>query len=224
MNTIFVVCATVGGTVLLLQFIMALIGLGGHGFDSDVATDVGHDFSCDVHGGGDFHNGDMHDGEVHGDDASYGVQGGDAGLHPIIAHGSSWLFGVLSLRTVVAALAFFGLSGLAADSAGASTLTSLFVAACAGLTAMFAVYGVMRKLTRMRSDGTVRIQRSVGLHGDVYLRIPGSNSGCGKIQFDLQNRTMEYSAVTAGPELPTGAKIVVVGIVNPSTLEVVAEN
>jgi hypothetical protein len=60
----------------------------------------------------------------------------------------------------------------------------------------------------------------VGQHGSVYLRIPGNNSGNGKIQINLQNRTMDYLAVTSGPELPTGTKVVVVGIVNPTTLEV----
>ena len=34
---------------------------------------------------------------------------------------------------------------------------------------------------------------------------------------------MEYLAVTAGPEIPTGTKVVVVGVINPTTLEVQAE-
>ena len=97
------------------------------------------------------------------------------------------------------------------------------VAVAAGVAAMFAVYWMMQCLYRLRADGTVRIQRSVGQHGNVYLRIPANRSGSGKIQFNLQNRTMEYLAVTAGPELPTGAKVVVVGVVNPTTLEVQGE-
>ena len=123
----------------------------------------------------------------------------------------------------MAALAFFGLAGLAAQSAEASTPTTLLVAVAAGAAAMAAVYWMMRGLQELRADGTVRIQRAVGQHGNVYLRVPANRSGSGKIQFNLQNRTMEYLAVTAGPELPTGTKVVVVGVVNPTTLEVQAE-
>ncbi len=214
MTTVFIICAAVGGTVLVLQFIMALVGLGGHGFDIDTSVDVPHDF------GGDFHLGDMHGGdigEVHGGD----IHDGDTAAHA--AHGSTWFFGILSFRTVVAALAFFGLSGLAAESAEYSRPTVLFVALAAGAAALFAVYWMMRLLNTLKSEGTVRIQRSVGEHGNVYLRVPANRAGCGKIQFSLQNRTMEYLAVTAGPELPTGAKVVVTGIVNPTTLEVQGE-
>ena len=135
-------------------------------------------------------------------------------------HGTTWLFGILTFRTVTAALAFFGLCGLAAQAAEASTANTLLVAAAGGATAMAAVYWMMRGLRELGAEGTVRIQRALGQHGSVYLRIPGNDSGSGKIQINLQNRTMDYLAVTSGPELPTGTKVVVVGIVNPTTLEV----
>ena len=97
------------------------------------------------------------------------------------------------------------------------------MAVAAGAAAMFAVYGMMRGLQELRAEGTVRIHRALSQHGTVYLRVPGNQSGSGKIQLNLQNRTMEYLAVTSGPELPTGTRVVVVGVVNPTTLEVQAE-
>ena len=213
METVFIICAAVGGTILVVQFLLALVGLGGHAFDLNVSTDIGHDF------GGDFHGDTGGDAGFHGDQA-----GGDAG-HDSQAghHGSTWLFGVLSFRTIVAALAFFGLGGLAAQSANVSTPIVLAVAFGAGAAALFAVYWMMRTLYSLQAEGNVRIRRAVGQHGNVYLRIPANRSGSGKIQFNLQNRTMEYLAVTSGPELPTGAKVVVVGVINPTTLEVQAE-
>lgn len=207
MDAVFIICAAVGGTILVAQFVMTAIGLGGHAFDMDISTDVGHDF-------GDFHV----DTDAHIDHAG-GTDHADQASH----HGSTWLFGILSFRTIVAALAFFGLSGLAARSADASTPTVFIVSVGAGVAAMFAVYWMMRGLQTMRAEGTVRILGAVGQHGNVYLRVPANRSGSGKIQFNLQNRTMEYLAITAGPELPTGAKVVVVGVVNPTTLEVQAE-
>jgi hypothetical protein len=219
MAQVFIVCAALGGTVLVLQFLMALVGLGGHAFDVDTPSDIGHDF-----GGGDFHvdtGGDFHVDHPGGD---FHVEH-DSGDHPqqAAAHGSTWLFRIISFRTIIAAMAFFGLSGLAAQSAEASPSMVLLVAVAAGAAAMFAVYWLMSSLQKLRAEGTVRVQRAVGQHGNVYLRVPANGSGCGKIQFNLQNRTVEYLAVTAGPELPTGAKVVVVAVVNPTTLEVRAE-
>jgi hypothetical protein len=206
---IFVVCATIGGTVLVIQFIMALIGLGGHVFDLDVTGDVGHDFSGEFHGDA--------GGEFHGDAGTAGHH--DSDVH----HGSMWLFRVLSLRTVTAALAFFGIGGLAAQSADAPMPMTLGIALGSGAAAMAGVYWIMRGLQELRAEGTQRIQRSIGQHGNAYLRIPSKHSGNGKVQISLQNRTVEYLAVTAGPEIPTGTKIVVVGVVNPTTLEVQPE-
>lgn len=215
MTLAFMICATLGGTVLVCQFVMTLVGLGGHGFaDMDMPSDIGHGFGGDFHAGAD---------GIHGGAGDHHGGGDSADADQMAHHGTMWLFGVLSFRTVTAALTFFGLAGLAAQEAGASGLIALVAAVASGLAAMFAVYWIMRTLYRLQADGGVRIERSVGRHGDVYLRIPGNRSGVGKIQLNLQNRTMEYSAVTAGAEIPTGAKIVVVGVVNPTTLDVQRE-
>ncbi len=195
MATLFTICAVIGVTVMVCQFALTLLGI----------TDI-DDFGVpDVHTDADVA---AVDGHAHG--AQHGPQ-----------HGPNWLFGVISFRTVVAALAFFGLAGLAARSAGLQPdWVPLLIALAAGWAAMYAVHWIMRTLFRMRSEGTARIEYSVGKVGAVYLRIPGNRSGTGKITLNLQNRTMEYLAVTGGEAIPTGANIVVVGVVGPDTVEV----
>jgi threonine/homoserine efflux transporter RhtA len=121
---------------------------------------------------------------------------------------------------MIAALAFFGVAGLATQSAGASDMVAVGVALAAGFGAMYAVYWIMRSLYRMQADGTVRIRNAIGMQATVYLRIPPAGHGPGKIHINLQNRTMEYSAVTTGDGIPTGARVVVVDVVSPDTLEV----
>jgi len=219
MTAIFVFCAAVGGTIMVCQLILSIVGLAGDSTD----TDVGHDFGGDLHAdtGGDIHADAGPDVDAHD------VAGADAHTEQAaLGHGSSSLFAVISFRTVVAALAFFGLAGLAADAGlaaegvDAPILPVLAIAIAAGLAAMYGVYWMMQLLYRLKSEGTVRVDHAVGLHGTVYLRIPAERSGIGKIQLNLQNRTMEYAAMTAGPELPTGATVVVVNLVSPDTLEV----
>ena len=74
---------------------------------------------------------------------------------------------------------------------------------------------------RLRHDGTVRIERSIGQRATVYVPIPGDKQGSGKVQLKLQDRLMEYPAITAEKgKLATGALVEVVDVVGPSTLEV----
>jgi len=196
---VFVVCAAIGGTILVFQFVLTMIGLGGEAFDLDVPdgdVDVDLDFDADVDAPSDADLG--HDAHV----------------------GSSWLFGVISFRSIVAALAFFGLAGLTAQSAELSPVKTLLVAVAAGAAAMYGVYWMMRGLKSLRSEGTPRIQRAVGRHATVYVTIPGEQSGAGKIQMNVQSRTMEYLAMTSGEKLAPGSKVVVVGLITPTTVEV----
>ena len=189
MATFFIVCAAAGGTLLLCQVLMGLLGLGGH-----------HDF-----GGG-------HDvGAEH-----------DLGHHEVgHEHEDSWYVGLLTFRTLAAAITFFGLGGwLATTREGLSAPLQLAIALAAGGGAMFLVAWLMRSLARLQAEGTVRIERSIGTTGTVYLPVPAQKAGVGKVHLTLQHRTVEYQAVTAREQLPTGAKVVVVGVVSADTVEV----
>jgi len=75
-------------------------------------------------------------------------------------------------------------------------------------------------LKGMKAEGTPRVHRAIGRHGTVYTTIPADQSGTGKIQLSLQNRTMEYLALTSGHALSPGAKVVVTDVVTSNTLAV----
>lgn len=150
-----------------------------------------------------------------------GDQGADAFDDPgNLEHHSGGIFGVLSFRTVTAALAFFGVAGLGGEASGWTALTTLSVALIAGAGALYCVYWLGIGLHRMRADGTADPARSIGCRGTVYLRIPARHGGIGKVQISQQGRTLEYEARTAGGELPVGAAIVVVSYLGSDTVEV----
>jgi hypothetical protein len=200
MVSLFAFFALVGGTILVCQFVLTLVGLG---------TDHA-DF-------GGMHDADAGSGfaDLHHDVAS--PEGHDAGGH----HGSTWLFGIVSFRTLVAAATFFGLGGLVAESLRQSPVVQVGVALACGAAAMYAVHGVMRLFGNLAEDGTVRIRRAIGEEATVYLSIPPQRSGVGKVHLSLQQRLMEYPAVTAGDvRLAVGAKVRVTGVVGTNTLEV----
>ena len=188
MVTFYLVCFLIGATLMVLQFLLSLLGLGHlHDFGGHEA----HDVHADQHG--------EHEGE------------------------GSWFTSLLTFRTLTAALTFFGLAGLAGyrQWGAEGWPVTLAVAVAGGGGALLLVGSLMRWLRRQTTSGTVHIDRAVGRSATVYLTVPGQKAGAGKVQVCVQNRTMEYQAVTPDRELPTGAKVVVVGVVNSDTVEVV---
>lgn len=192
---VFLVCAVVGGAILVVQFVMTLAGLGGEGFDIDVDVPDSMDF----------------------DTGHFDVGDGDA-----VHHDSSWFFGIISFRTVVAAITFFGLCGMLARSTGVGSAPfELLIGLIGGVVAMYAVYWMMASLKKLSEDGTLRINSAIGKIGTVYISIPPNKTAPGKIQVKVQDRLVEFAAVTSGDDkLLTGAKVEVVGVIGQDTLEV----
>ena len=85
---------------------------------------------------------------------------------------------------------------------------------------MYAVYAMLSGMRSLQSEGTVQIHQAVGELATVYLRIPPRQEGVGKIQINLQNRTMEYQATTLGDAIPTGATVVVIKVLGPDSVQV----
>jgi len=220
LGTIFLIAAVVGGTVLVCQFVLTLTGMGHDG------VDAGHDLGGDFHGdallGGDFHGDAAHggsmDGSVSGDHHTSLATAADGSYqHP----DSSWLFGVVSFRTLVAAAAFFGVSGRAALSAGYAQSTALILATIVGVCAMYGMYWLMRLIAGLNSSGNERIANAVGRQATVYVRIPAARQGAGKVQLSMQNRIVEYQAVTDdGEPLKSGESVEVVGVAGSDIVEV----
>jgi hypothetical protein len=207
MKLLFVICALSGGAVMFGQFLLSVLGMVDHGGDLDHELDADHDFGDSADDAG--HDGAAHDG---------GDQSGEH--HGDHTHHSTSFFRVITFRTLVAALTFFGLVGAAAESGGLHDPWPLVLALASGAGAMWGVHSMMRLLNKLRADGTERIDRAVGCEGTVYLSIPGNNEGAGKIHVTMQNRLVELTAMTSGERLPASTQVVVVEVLGPSTVKV----
>jgi hypothetical protein len=191
LTTVFLYCAVIGTVIILCQFAMTLLGMDDGGGDVDAGFD----------------------GDV-GVDADFDADGGG---HT----DSSWLFGVISFRTFIAFLAFFGLGGSAAMSAGQTQMVSLIIAFGCGAAAMYGVFALLQAIYKLQADGTRRIQNAMGARGSVLVPIPSGNSGVGKIQIRMQGRLVELPAMTAGEDkLGTSTRIEVVEVLGPGTVRV----
>ena len=183
MYWVFLTCAVLAGTVFVVQFLLAVAGVG---LDGDMPDDIPDDLP----------------------------DGSDA-------HGSSWLFGVLSFKTIVTALTFFGLAGLASLQSDLGEPASLVIGLIFGLAAMYTVHWTMQLLIRLQHDGTVQIENAVGEMGTVYIPIPANGAGVGKVQLRVQDQIVEYAAQTSAPErLATGTPVQVTEVVSPTLVQV----
>jgi hypothetical protein len=205
----FTIAALVGGTVLAFQFVMMLLGFGHHGADH---LPFGHHF--DAAGGHGF------DGSLDGDASlDHGGEVGHATDGDLTHHESSWFYEVLSIRTLAAAGTFFGLVGKTTLAYGHPPIAALVYAIFAGGAAMYAVYWLFKQVYKLQTSGNENVRRAIGLPATVYVPIPAARAGVGKVTFRLQDRTVEYVAVTTeDSRLATGEKVIIVGIVNPSTV------
>jgi len=197
MENLFIFCSVFGGTILVVQTGLAVIGLGFDSLDVDV--------------------------DLSGTDLS-NVDTDNADLGGAFGHGHSFgyhMFKVISLRTMIAGTTFFGLAGWAAlVGTGGNQIVAMTIAVLAGMTAIFTVYFLYRWINVMRYQGNASDDKLVGAAGSVYVRIPAQGKGAGKVLVSQQNRTMEYEAFSTGRELPTGTQITVLKVISPTTVEV----
>lgn len=137
-----------------------------------------------------------------------------------IAHAAEDGVDLLSVRTVSAGATLFGAVGLWAGSQMPPIL-AVPLAGAAGLAAAVGTAYMTRQMLRLESDGSLRVDNAVGQPGTVYLPVPPHRQGAGKVQFTLQGRTVELSAVgNEADVIPTGAAVIVVGVIDGDTVEV----
>ncbi len=190
-SQIFACVAIPTSLVLLIQTVLMLIGIGADALD-------GADADLDLDGDG------VLDQEFMDPDPS-----GLDGLR------------IFTVRGIIAFAVVFGWVGLVMDTAGVALWLTIVVATAAGVAMMVLLAVMMRAVMRLRSDGTLDNRNALGVSGRVYLTVPASRTGEGKVNVLLQGSYVERDAVTdEAAEIPTGCEVVVTGLSGQTTLVV----
>lgn len=196
-QSVFLVFAIVGTSLVILQFLLACLGF----LDLDsVDVDV-DDIDTDIDADGD-------------------IDGGDAdGDSPTDLHGSTFsLAQFFSVRSLVGFSAFFGLVGLWGLSSGINLWVTLGIAFASGCLASFCITKIMKAISSMHSNGNFQIQNAIGKTGTVYTPISPARTATGKVQIIIDGQTEEFEALTDHTEmLTTGNKVVVLKILGGNT-------
>ena len=88
-----------------------------------------------------------------------------------------------------------------------------------GALAAFLLALAFKASLKLENEGNIDYHNSIGKIGVVYLRIPASRAGKGKINVTVQERYVEIDAITDEEEIiATGTNVTVVDVLNDTTV------
>jgi len=151
--------------------------------------------------------------------ADHDVQ--DGGLDHVDGHGDSDVsFKLFSLHGLTCFFMMFGLVGLGLSRQfWVPDIIAAAVGTIAGLFTFWVIARLFSSMTKLQSDGTLKLSNAIGQQGKVYLTIPAD--GTGQVQVSFQGRLMIYDAISANKEeIKTGDQIVVIDIAGGNILVV----
>ncbi len=132
-----------------------------------------------------------------------GVGGGDAdadaGDMPETDAGGGDGLALFSIRGIMAFLCVGGWSGMAIAGSGMPAAGAVILSAACGFLALLSMAYLMKLALKLQSSGNIDIKNAIGKIGEVYIPIPASKGGSGKINIIVQETYMEVSAATREP-------------------------
>ena len=126
---------------------------------------------------------------------------------------------LLSIRNIVYFLLGLGWAGVSLWGTIANRLVLAIVAIVVGCLFVAIFLFLFRQMMKLQHNGAFDINDAVGKTVDVYLRIPASGQGIGKVQVSFNGSVQEIDARTDGDTLiPSGAKVRVIEVLNNRVL------
>ena len=125
---------------------------------------------------------------------------------------------LFSFKGLTAFFTFFGWAGVLFLKDGETAIMASAYAFITGSLALIAVGYLMQFFANMGESGTYSIKEALNKEGEVYLTIPASVSGKGKVQLELGGGLKEIDAISDQGEIKTGSKILVTDIVDKETI------
>lgn len=126
---------------------------------------------------------------------------------------------LLSIRNIVYFLLGLGWAGVSLWGTIANRLVLAIVAIVVGCLFVAIFLFLFRQMMKLQHNGAFDINDAVGKTVDVYLRIPASGQGIGKVQVSFNGSVQEIDAKTDGDTLiPSGAKVRVIEVLNNRVL------
>ena len=126
-------------------------------------------------------------------------------------------FELFSLQGIAAAIMMFGLMGLFVVTATDQEVLAVLSGGFAAGGSLYMVRYMMKGITNLQADGTMKHSDAIGQKGQVYSRIQPNSQGEVQVAVDGTLRTLVARAKDKTKHIPSGELIMVVDVIG-STL------
>lgn len=127
-------------------------------------------------------------------------------------------FQLFSLRNLINFLLGFGWGGISFYSTIQNHFLLILVALLIGLAFVWMFFLIIKQIQKLAEDNSFQLKETLNKTGTVYLRIPAQKTGSGQVQISVKGSIHEIKAVTDGEEIPTGAMIRVLEVLDENLL------
>lgn len=178
----FWVLAIPFSALFIIQMFLLIIGIEGSVDDFEIQSDIDLDTSTDVE---DYDNSNLEP---------------NAPLK------------LVTLRNIIIFFTIFSWTGIMGSRNDYSKIFTILLGAILGSLVILILSIVYKFIIRLTEIGNMNLKYSIGATGQVYLTILENGKRGGKVQVTFQSSLRELDAITYGDRIPTGVKIIVIGV------------
>ena len=130
-------------------------------------------------------------------------------------------FALFSIRGIMTMLAVMGWSGMALLETALPEGVSILIAVVLGLLMLVLMAYIMKLIAKLQSSGNIDIGNAIGKVAQVYIPIAPRGEKSGKVTLTVQERYVEFNAITTAKQtLKTGVYVRVVAVDDSGTIVV----
>jgi hypothetical protein len=127
---------------------------------------------------------------------------------------------LFTIKNFIGFLVGFGWAGVCFYDAIPNVILLLLVAFVVGCLFVGIFVVIYKQTKKLEHNGAFKIDDVMGTTVSVYLRIPANGTGKGKVQVSQNGSVHELDAFTDGEEIPSGAKVKIVEVIDNETVKV----
>ena len=142
-----------------------------------------------------------------------GLSGGETDMDSDGGDGGDMPFEIFTLRNLINFLLGFSWTGISFYDSIANKTTLIIVSVLVGLLFVALFFFLIKQILKLSEDNSFKIENALNKTAEVYITIPESKTGKGKVQISINGAFHELDAITKSSEkIPSNSAVKVVAI------------
>ena len=142
-----------------------------------------------------------------------GLSGGETDMDSDGGDGGDMPFEIFTLRNLINFLLGFSWTGISFYDSIANKTTLIIVSVLVGLLFVALFFFLIKQILKLSEDNSFKIENALNKTAEVYITIPESKTGKGKVQISINGAFHELDAITKSSEkIPSSSSVKVVAI------------